>query len=269
MRVREAAVAGRFYPDDPVELQREVDRLLSEARVERGRGQPAPFGRPRALIVPHAGHRYSGPIAASAYCRLEEPWTSEIQRVLLIGPAHRATCDGLALSSADAFATPLGLVRVDRDACAEALKLEGVQEHDGAHRGEHSLEVQLPFLQTVLPEAALLPVLVGRTTPAVTAALMERYLDRPDWMTVISSDLSHFHTAEVCQRLDAETSRLIESLADDQLDGKRACGHLGVRGLLQAARQRSWHVTTVDLRHSGDTGGMSDSVVGYGAYVVC
>jgi AmmeMemoRadiSam system protein B len=265
MRVREAAVAGRFYPADAAALQTQIESLLAEARALHPASAAAP---PRALIVPHAGLTYSGPIAASAYCQLE-PWTDELSRVLLLGPCHRVPFEGLALSSAEAFATPLGEIAVDRAAADESLEVAGVQVHDRAHRDEHSLEVQLPFLQTVLPQASILPVLVGRTTPAVTAELIGRFLDRPGWVTVVSSDLSHFHAADVCQRIDAETSRSIEQLADDQLDGKRACGHLGIRGLLQTARDRQGRVIAVDLRHSGDTSGARDSVVGYGAYVVC
>jgi len=303
MRIREAAVAGRFYASDPVVLQRDVRQLLADACVAAAAetvrepvrsGAPTPLHehvapasphketgcppvalvtskpeRPRAVIVPHAGYVYSGPIAASAYCRLEL-WAGEIQRVLLIGPAHRSPVEGLALSCADAFQSPLGDLPVDRDACAEALQLPGAQEHDRAHRSEHSLEVQLPFLQTVLPNAQILPVLVGRgATPAMIAALLDLFLDRPGWIAVISSDLSHFHDADVCHRLDVETTAVIEQLADDRLDGGMACGHIGIRGLLQTARKRHWHVNNVDLRNSGDTAGPRDSVVGYGAYVVC
>jgi AmmeMemoRadiSam system protein B len=266
MRVRPAAVAGQFYPRDQSALRLMVEELLAAA----GRGvSAASSGRPRAVIVPHAGFVYSGPIAASAYARLMA-WKTEFRHVLLIGPAHRVPVDGLALSSADAFETPLGPLPVDRDACVEALQLGGVQEHDLAHRDEHSLEVQLPFVQVALPDASILPVLAGRgATPAMTAALLDTFLDRPGWVVVISSDLSHFHAAEECHRLDEATSQAIERLADDELNGRRACGHIGIRGLLQAARRRQWHVTTVDLRHSGDTGGPRDSVVGYGAYVVC
>jgi hypothetical protein len=265
MCVREAAVAGRFYPSDADDLRRTVEGLLLEARTSKPPSAGAP---PRAMIVPHAGLSYSGPIAASAYCQLE-PWAGELTHVLLLGPCHRVPFEGLALSSAEAFATPLGQVALDRLAAEESLQVAGVQVHDRAHRDEHSLEVQLPFLQLVLPQASLLPVLAGRTTPAATAELIGRFLDRPGWVTIVSSDLSHFHAPEACQRIDAETSRAIEQLADDRLDGKRACGHLGIRGLLQAVRERQGRVLTVDLRHSGDTSGFRDSVVGYGAYVVC
>jgi len=265
MRVRPSAVAGQFYPRDPFALRQSVEDLLAAA-VTTGDESPS---RPRAVIVPHAGYIYSGPIAASAYSRLAQ-WTSEIERVLLIGPAHRVPVEGLALSTAEAFETPLGLVTIDRNACAEALNLPDVQEHDLAHRDEHSLEVQLPFLQVVLPEASILPVLAGRgATPSMIARLLDLFLDRPGWVAVVSSDLSHFHAADVCRQLDAETTQAIERLADHELNSHRACGHIGIRGLLQTARKRHWHVTTIDLRHSGDTGGGRDSVVGYGAYVVC
>jgi AmmeMemoRadiSam system protein B len=272
MRVRPAAVAGRFYPDDPDELRSIIEDYLVSARSVRsaqGGERVEQMVRPRAVIVPHAGLVYSGPIAASAYVRLE-PYAAEIERVLLIGPAHRVPLDGLALSTADAFATPLGLMPVDRAACAAALEIAGVIAHDGAHRDEHSLEVQVPFLQMVLPHAALLPVLVGRGAAAETVRdLVARFLDGPGWVAVISSDLSHFYPAELCRALDAETSRAIERLADAELNGQRACGYLGIQGLLQVARERSWQAATVDLRNSGDTAGGRESVVGYGAYVVC
>lgn len=262
MRVRPPAVAGRFYPADPGELAATVDSLLAAAAAPAADAVP-----PRALIVPHAGYIYSGPVAASAYRRLQngsERW----RRVLLLGPAHRVPVSGLALSGADAFATPLGLVPVDtleRDALAEQ---PGVSVSDRAHRDEHCLEVQLPFLQTVLPGCVILPLLVGQAPPELVAAVVDRYLDRSGWLTLISSDLSHFHDDGTARRLDAATSAAIERLADDELDDQRACGHLGIRGLLQSARRRALRVATVDQRNSGQTGGSADSVVGYGAYVV-
>jgi AmmeMemoRadiSam system protein B len=265
MRIRPAVHAGRFYPDDAAALRAAVERLLQTAREARGAMCP----RPRALICPHAGYVYSGPVAASAYCRLEG-LSEAIERVLLIGPAHRAPGVALALSSADAFQTPLGLVLVDRTACAELLSLEGVRENDAAHQHEHSLEVQLPFLQVVLPNAAIVPLLAGRkATTALVAAVIERLIDRPGWLVVVSSDLSHFHAPAVCEQLDRETSAALERLAADELTGDRACGYLGISGLLLAARRRQWRLTTVDRRHSGDTAGPGDAVVGYGAYVVC
>lgn len=271
MRVRPAAVAGRFYPLDPQELRSLITDYLNSARetVEREAREVQPFReRPRALIVPHAGLIYSGPVAASAYIRLE-PYASEIERVLLIGPAHRVPLDGLALSSDEAFSTPLGLIPVDRQACALTLSLPGAQENDRAHRDEHSLEVQLPFLQVLLPGVALLPVLVGQgATAEMVRELVAHWTDQSGWLAVISSDLSHFHPAEVCRALDAETSRAIEQLADTELNGQRACGYLGIRGLLQVAQDRHWHIKTVDWRHSGQMAGREDSVVGYGAYVV-
>jgi len=257
---RPAAVAGTFYPADKHQLQAMIDSLLDRA---------GPAGElPKAIIAPHAGYIYSGPIAASAYARLRQG-RGRISRVVLLGPAHRVGFRGLALSSAQDFATPLGQVPVDREACATLAALPFVHELDQAHAQEHSLEVHLPFLQTVLGTSfSLVPVVVGDATPEQVAAVLEALWGGDETLIVISSDLSHYHDYASAQRLDAATSKAIEGLRREDIGFDQACGRLPISGLLIAAKRRSLSVQTIDLRNSGDTAGGKDQVVGYGAYVV-
>jgi AmmeMemoRadiSam system protein B len=259
LRIRPAAVAGTFYPADPVELRLTIERLLAEV-------VPTSI-EPKAIIAPHAGYIYSGPIAASAYVHLL-PLRERIERVVLIGPAHRVPVAGLAASSADAFLTPLGRVPVDRRSVDIVLALPQVTMSDEAHRPEHSLEVHLPFLQTVLGRFSIVPLLVGEATETMVAEVLRALWGGPETLIVISSDLSHFHDDATAKRIDAETCRLIVEQRSDQLSSGRACGFKGIAGLMTVARGDRLHVTTVDLRTSGDTAGGKDRVVGYGAWLV-
>jgi AmmeMemoRadiSam system protein B len=262
-RIRPPAVAGLFYPDDPVELARQVRELLDAARA----AQPGTPPAPKALIAPHAGYVYSGPVAASAYVRLD-PLRNRVRRLVLLGPAHRVPLRGLGASSADAFATPIGDIPLDRDAIERTLALPQVERADGAHAPEHSLEVHLPFLQSVLGEFALVPFVVGDASPDEVAGVLELLWDGPETRIVVSTDLSHYHPYEVAQRLDRATTRAIEALRPEDIASEQACGRIPVQGLLVAARQRGLDVRTLDLRSSGDTAGSRDSVVGYGSYAV-
>jgi MEMO1 family protein len=257
--VREPAVAGLFYPDDPEALRQVLGGFLKGAACA---GPP-----PKALIVPHAGYPYSGPVAATAYARIL-PARETVHRVVLLGPSHRVPFRGLATSSADSFRTPLADVPVDRAAVAEIEKLPQVHRLDEAHRQEHSLEVHLPFLQAILADFTLVPLVVGDASAADVAEVLDRLWGGPETLIVISSDLSHYHDYETARRMDSRTSRAIEHLQWDALGYEDACGRVPVSGLLEAARRRSMTVTTVDLRNSGDTAGSRDSVVGYGAYLV-
>jgi hypothetical protein len=260
--VRRPAVAGSFYPDDPDELRRLVRACLSEGRRLQAPALGAP---PKALIVPHAGYVYSGPIAGSAYALLE-PRAGEIRRVVLLGPSHRVAFHGLALSSARAFATPLGEIPLDR-AGAEALaQLPHVRVLDAAHEEEHSLEVQLPFLQEVLGAFELLPIAAGDAAPAEVAAVIEAAWGGPETVILVSSDLSHYFDYDTARALDRAASAAIEALRPDRLDEQSACGRVPVRGLLLAARAHGLAARTLDQRSSGDTAGPRDRVVGYGAY---
>lgn len=256
--VRAPAVAGLFYPADARELRVQVRALLAAA-------EPATGPEPKAVIAPHAGYVYSGPVAASLYARLA-PARDRIRRVVLLGPAHRVAFDGLALSSAAAFTTPLGDVPLDTAACARLLDLPQVRILDEAHRAEHSLEVQLPFLQEVLTEFTLVPLVVGDATPAEVSEVIDTLWGGPETLIVISSDLSHYHDYATARRLDAATSRAIEALRPQDIRYEDACGRNPVNGLLLSARSHGLRAHTLDLRNSGDTAGPRDRVVGYGAY---
>jgi len=258
-KVRPPAVAGRFYPSDPVELRQLVTGLLAQT-------PPAIGPAPKALIAPHAGYLYSGPIAASAYARLR-PARDLIKRIVLFGPSHYVALDGLATTSADAFATPLGLVPVDVEAVRAVRSLPQVRELDEAHALEHSLEVQLPFLQCVLGEFTLVPLAVGEATPEEISQVLDALWGGPETCFVVSSDLSHYCDSQTARRLDRATAKAIEALKPAGIGEERACGRMPIRGLLQAARRHGLRARTVDLRNSGDTAGPHDRVVGYGAFV--
>ena len=266
--IRRPAVAGRFpeaafYPADAGELRELVDRLLARAR--RAAHAAPPNARAKAVIAPHAGYQYSGPVAASAYARVDP---AGIRRVVLLGPAHRVAVRGLAAPWAEAFATPLGPVTLDGAALAEVERLAQVQRSDPAHAFEHSLEVQLPFLQRVLGSFELVPLVVGDADPEEVDEVLEALWDGRETLVVVSSDLSHYLDYETARSLDAQTTRAIEALAPEQLDLEAACGCIPVQGLLLAARRHGLRAQAVDVRSSGDTAGSKDRVVGYGAYVL-
>lgn len=258
-KIRPAAVAGRFYPSDPVELRKLIKTLLVQA-------PPVTGPVPKALIVPHAGYLYSGPIAASAYAQLL-PARDLITRIVLLGPSHYVALDGLATSSAEAFATPLGIVPVDVEAVRQARSLPQVRELDEAHAQEHSLEVQLPFLQTVLGEFTLVPLAVGDATTEEVSQVLDTLWGGPETRLVISSDLSHYYDFQTARRLDRATAKAIEALKPGGIGEECACGRIPIRGLLESARRHGLCAHTVDLRNSGDTSGPRDKVVGYGAFV--
>lgn len=256
--VRKPAVADRFYPGQQVELSSLVDRLLTDAAAAGG---PVP----KAVIAPHAGFMFSGGVAATAYRQLA-PAASEVERVIILGPAHFVPIEGLAAHSASHFATPLGDVPVDREALEAALALPEVHVDDRAHAREHSLETQLPFIQRVLGNVAIVPLVVGRATPAQVAQVLGALWGGPETVIAISSDLSHFHPDPEARRLDRSTASTIEALQGEALGPDNACGFLPIAGLLGNAQPSKAHVTTLDLRTSADAGAPADSVVGYGAF---
>lgn len=255
---RPPAVAGSFYPADALQLQALIMSLLFEVPSFSG-------SCPKAIIVPHAGYIYSGAIAASAYARVALGRDS-LRRVVLLGPAHRLGFHGLALSSADYFATPLGSVPLDRSENETLLTLPGVQFLDKAHVLEHSLEVQIPFLQKVLPDFSLVPIVVGETSAETVATVIEQLWGGDETLVVVSSDLSHYQDYATAQKQDSATSQAIENLLPEDIGYHDACGRLVISGLLLVAKKMGLTVTPYDLRNSGDTAGDRDRVVGYGAY---
>ena len=258
-RNRESAVAGMFYPDQPAALQQQVQDHLRQAK-------PA-HHLPAAIIAPHAGYIYSGPVAGSAYAAVI-PRRSEIRRVLLLGPAHREYVKGVAASTAAAFNTPLGEVPLDQQTIRSAvLEFDFVEFDDRAHELEHSIEVQLPFLQSILDEFTLVPLAVGGARPEQLDLLLEKFWRDQSTLVVISSDLSHYHDYSSAQRLDEYTSQKIEALDPAGLTGENACGQRPISGLLQYAARHGMHCEILDVRNSGDTAGGRDRVVGYGAYL--
>ena len=255
---RPPAVAGSFYPADAKQLHTFIKSILREVPSVSGHW-------PKAIITPHAGYIYSGAIAASAYARVA--WGRDtIRRVVLLGPAHRLGFHGLALSSADYFATPLGSVPLDHSVLATLLTLPGVQVLDKAHALEHSLEVQIPFLQEVLQDFSLVPIVVGETSAEAVAKVIEQLWGGAETLVVISSDLSHYQDYPTAKKQDAATSQAIENLHPEAIAYHDACGRLPINGLLLVAKKLGLTVTPYDLRNSGDTAGDRDRVVGYGAY---
>ena len=258
-QIRPAAVAGAFYPAAPAVLAHEVRALLAQASASE-----ADAALPKALVVPHAGYVYSGPVAAAAYARLRR-WRERIRRVVLLGPVHRMPVRGLALPGVQAFATPLGTVPVDADAVAALADLPQVVQSLAAHAWEHALEVQLPFLQAVLREGfTLVPLAVGDASAEEVAEVLERLWGGPETLIVVSSDLSHYHPYGEARRLDAESVQTMLELRP-VLDHEQACGATPVNGLLLAARRHGLHPHLLDLRNSGDTAGDRSRVVGYAA----
>jgi len=272
--VRQPAVAGQFYPGNATALAAAVReyveevplRSVADAGQGQGDGGHSDEPAPKAIIAPHAGFAYSGPVAGTAYARVAGSG-EQIGRVVLVGPAHRVPVRGLALPDAGAFATPLGRVPVDAAAARSLLALDYVQVSGEAHAFEHCLEVQLPFLQEVLDSFAIVPLVVGHATPEQVSEALEKVWGGRETLIVISSDLSHYSDYEAAQVLDNAASRAIEELRYADLAEGQACGRTPIQGLLLQARQRQMQARTVDLRSSGDTAGPADRVVGYGAYV--
>lgn len=267
-RTREAAVAGTFYPDRREALQALVRELVDEA-AGAPRASPDTLGStpvPKALIAPHAGFVYSGPIAASAFARVL-PLRDVVRRVVLLGPSHFVPFRGIATSGAGAFATPLGSLEIDGEAEAElASALRSVHELPAAHGREHCLEVELPFLQHILGGFRIVPLVVGEVSAGEVARAIDLSWGEEDTLIVISSDLSHYLDYESARRVDATTRGAIEGLQGEAIGPDQACGAIAIRGLLEVAARRGLAAATLDLRNSGDTAGPRDAVVGYGAW---
>jgi AmmeMemoRadiSam system protein B len=259
IRARLPAVAGLFYPDDPYELRAVVRGFLDDAAAP-------PAQRPKVLIVPHAGYVYSGAVAASAYRGLVG-LADSIDRVILAGPTHRVPVPGVAVPEVAAFDTPLGRVPVDTATVSRLLSLPHVYATNLPHRMEHSLEVQLPFLQVTLEQFSLVPLAVGDATAATVADVLEACWGGPETLIVCSTDLSHYRDYDSARRIDTATARSILHRAEDFRD-EQACGCRLLNGLMRVARARDLRVEELDLRNSGDTSGDRSRVVGYGAFAL-
>ncbi len=259
--VRPAAVAGAFYPGDAATLADEVRRYLRGASGARGEARA-----PKVIIAPHAGFVYSGPVAASAYARVAS-LRGTVTRVVLAGPAHRVAVPGAAVPEAKAFATPLGDIALDEEALQRLRRLPFVESSDRAHALEHSLEVQLPFLQAVLGQFRLVPVVVGGASPEEMARLLETVWGGDETLIVVSTDLSHYLPYAMASERDRRTADAILAFSP-RLDPEDACGAAPVNGLLVLARRLGLRIELVDLRNSGDTAGGRGQVVGYGAFVL-
>jgi len=255
---RNPAVAGMFYPANESELQQSIQALLDEVPNQE-------HEQPKAIIVPHAGYIYSGLTAAYGY-KLLQKYHADIKRVVVLGPSHHVSLKGLAVPECDSFITPLGKISLDTDEITKLSEFPQVIRSDIAHEREHSLEVQLPFLQTVLDDFKLLPIVVGQSSAASTSMVIEKYLQEPTDLVVISTDLSHFLNYDEASVKDRRTAQHILKKQGEALDYDDACGRIPVIGMLYAAELLDLNVELLDLRNSGDTAGDKNRVVGYGAW---
>jgi AmmeMemoRadiSam system protein B/AmmeMemoRadiSam system protein A len=265
--IRPPAVAGTFYPADADILRREIDGLM-DAAVHSDATQKT--ATPKAIIVPHAGLTFSGSLAALGFATMRA-FKGQIKRILILGPAHRMAFQGIALAKADGFATPLGTMRCDLLALQTALSLPQVQMLDDAHKLEHGLEIELPFIQRLFGENAdigIVPLLVSRCNPRQVGELIEKLWGGPETLIVISSDLSHFHDYDTAKRMDANTRRMIENFDAENIGSDDACGALPVAGMLLCARSRNMRIETLGMHNSGDVTDDKSRVVGYGAWAL-
>ncbi len=261
--IRSPAVAGTFYPADPATLRQQIAGFLAEA----DNAPPAGAAPPKAIIGPHAGYAYSGAIAARAYARLAAA-RGKISRVVLIGPSHYVGFQGLAVDTAQAWALPGGTVALDTEAIAALRRMPQVGELEAAYTREHALEVHVPFLQQVLGDFRLVPIVAGTARPEAVAAVFDALWGGPETLIVVSTDLSHYLDYDACQSMDSSTAAAIERFDIDAISPTEACGAVPTRGLLLAARRRGMTIERLDLRNSGDTAGPRDRVVGYGAWAL-
>lgn len=256
-KFRAPAVAGVFYPADTANLNAQVGKYLSNVTPLSGR-------QPKMLIVPHAGYRYSAPTAAKAYGLLE-PYAQNIRNVILVGPSHYVAVDGFALSGDDYFKTPLGRVPVNKEINAELAQNSRFKYNNLAHLKEHSLEVQLPFLQKALKRFSIVPVVYGSGDPAVLAAALQPYVDRPDTLIIFSADLSHYYTYDQARHIDSQTGKLVADRLP-QVEEHMSCGSLGINTAVLLARKYNFQPRLLDIINSGDVTGDKSGVVGYGAW---
>lgn len=252
-------VAGKFYPADPDELRALITNFFEQSK------KSTELPLPKAIIAPHAGYIYSGPIAAAAYCCLKLT-RKIIKRVVILAPAHQYPVQKIATTKAGFYMTPLGQVKIDQEFLDTILTSTCVSVIQDAFSYEHALEVQLPFLQMILDDFTIVPFLVGMATDEEIASLLETVWDGPETLIVVSSDLSHYHPDKIAKSMDAHTRDAIIKLEPSKIKPENACGYLSIKGLLKVAKKKGLKATCLDLRNSGDTAGGKDSVVGYGAF---
>jgi len=251
-------VASKFYPANSDVLRQDILKMLVDA------SDKATLPTPKAIIAPHAGYIYSGPIAASAYASLAKA-KKQIHRVVLLAPSHQYPVDGIATTNAEFYMTPLGQITIDQKSVAD-MELPYVQVVEKAFASEHAIEVHLPFLQLTLENFSLIPLLVGLATAAQVEKILEKLWDGPKTLIVISSDLSHYYPYDLAQFLDKKTADAIIALDSKSFSSEHACGATAIKGLLAIAAKKKMHAIQIDLRNSGDTAGSKDQVVGYGAF---
>ncbi|MCL2784263.1 MAG: AmmeMemoRadiSam system protein B [Propionibacteriaceae bacterium] len=261
MKVRPPAVAGLFYPTNPGLLRTMVTEYLLDARDRAGGAPPAVPGVLRAAVVPHAGYIYSGSTAASLF-ELIQPIADQIRHVVIVGPAHRVGIDGVALPDAEAMATPIGEVPLWTQGVETALGMPQVVVNDAVHAQEHSLEVQLPFLQMILPEVDVLPLAAGWVDSTVVTDILEALWGFEGTFLLMSSDLSHYHSYEEAQRIDSGTVQQILA-CNPTVKHDQACGATAVNAMSQFAASHNLTPALIGFRNSGDTAGDKTSVVGY------
>lgn len=257
--VREAAVAGQFYPAAAADLRASVEYYLARSDSV---GPAA-----KAIVAPHAGYIYSGPVAASAYAGWRQ-LGDQVRRVVVLGPSHHVYLRAMAVPTVDAFVTPLGQVNIDRGAVERISHLPGAVVDDEPHATEHSLEVQLPFLQVLFGDFKLVPVVVGDINAKAVAAVLKALWGGEETRIVISTDLSHYHSYVHAREIDASTGAAIRALQFEAIGPEQACGCMPLRGLLSYARDHGLQIQEIERRNSGDTAGPRDRVVGYGAYAL-
>ncbi|MGH7295135.1 MAG: AmmeMemoRadiSam system protein B [Polyangiaceae bacterium] len=261
VEARKPVAAGVFYPAEPELLSRTVLALL-EAAPPASRPGRARF--PRAIVVPHGLLGLEGTVAAAAWSRVA-PHAARFKRVVLVGPSHHALFAGVAAPFVDSFATPLGTVEVDRIAIETARRFPQFLLSDEPHEQEPSLEVQLPFVQTLLPGVTIVPLVVGEGDDGEAAEVLASLWDDAS-LLVVSTDLSHYHDASTAERLDLATARAIDALDAAKIQEDQACGHAALRALLVVARSRALRATRLELRHSGETSGDLGEVIGFGSF---
>ncbi|NMH64987.1 AmmeMemoRadiSam system protein B [Shewanella salipaludis] len=261
MKYRLPVVSGSFYPEEATELKETLASLFAGTKAETAAETP------KALIVPHAGYRYSGEIAAAGYASLRGPEMGGIERVLLLGPSHRVGFEGCAIPSHQFFSTPLGDIGVDRQACAQLLEAGLVGVLDQAHQWEHSLEVQLPFLQYLLADFQIVPLVAGHCRPEIIAGILDLFAADAGTRFIISSDLSHYHSDAEARRRDGETIAKILALKPS-LQPQDACGCYGINGLLSFCRRHHNKMTLIKSGNSGDVSRDKTRVVGYASFAM-